>query len=43
MRFLLVKRKSLVSLQDTPYYHCVSRCVRRTFLRGVDESTGPPF
>jgi len=25
MRFLLVKRKSLISFQETPYYHCDCR------------------
>ncbi|QUJ69680.1 transposase (plasmid) [Photobacterium sp. GJ3] len=32
-------RSQLISVEATPYYHCVSRCVRRSFLCGYDELT----
>ena len=36
-------RSQQVSVRDTPYYHCISRCVRRAFLCGEDHVTGENY
>ncbi len=36
-------RSALVSLEDTSWYHCVCRCVRRAFLCGEDQLSGMNF
>ena len=36
-------RKHLISLQDTPYYHCVARCVRRAWLWRTDDFSGKDY
>ena len=36
-------RKTLICLQDTPYYHVIARCVRRAWLWGFDEYAGRDY
>ncbi len=36
-------RKQQISLSDTPYYHCVNRCVRRAYLFGEDRDSGRSY
>ncbi|MDO6562454.1 transposase, partial [Amphritea sp. 1_MG-2023] len=36
-------RNEQISTADTPYYHCIARCVRRAFLCGEDAFSGRSY
>lgn len=36
-------RSQQISLEATPYYHCISRCVRRAYLCGFDRFTNKSY
>ncbi len=40
---MAIKRSELIDKETAGYYHLTSRCVRRTFLCGVDKETGRSF
>lgn len=35
--------QELISFEDTHYYHCINRCVRRAFLYGEDHLTSKNY
>ncbi len=42
-RIMTRPRSDLVSPDETPYYHCICRCVRRAYLCGEDQLTGQNY
>ena len=40
---MAIARKRQISLADTKYYHCISRCVRHAYLCGEDSLTGKSY
>lgn len=40
---MTISRSEQIDLDSTSYYHCMTRCVRRTYLCGTDKVTGKDY
>jgi len=40
---MTIARRDIVDSETAGFYHCTNRCVRRTFLYGIDELTGKDY
>jgi len=40
---MAIPRSQQINTDSTPYYHCMNRCVRRTYLCGKDNETGRDY
>ena len=40
---MTVARRTIVEGESVGVYHCISRCVRRAFLCGIDDYTGKNY
>ena len=40
---MAIARRYIVDPTSPGFYHCMNRCVRRTFLCGIDKLTGKDY
>ena len=40
---MTIARRNIVDNETPGFYHCTNRCVRRTFLCGIDELTSTDY
>ncbi len=38
-----IRRRFLIDPADVGVYHCINRCIRRSFLCGTDQASGKSY